>query len=188
MQVRRLATVLAVFTLLLAACGDDDDGDAGGTDSSVDDAPSDDDTADDDAPSDDDLEDSIDDLVEGLEDTQAAQGGGSATLTVGDMTYTFDSVLCAFGEEMIGQEGAEFVLSSIQDGTQLYASVDSFGHSVSLDDIEDFENPSVSLSSDFGAGEFIVIDGKNISGDAGFVDGTTDSFDTTPGSFTATCP
>ena len=130
--------------------------------------------------------DAIDDLVDELEETQAAQGGGSASLTVADQTYTFDSVLCAFGPEEIGQEGAEFVLSALQDGTQLYFSIDSFGHSVSLDDIEDFENPSVGWSS-VGDG-FIQLDGKSVSGEAGFIDSTTDTFEEQPGSFEATCP
>lgn len=129
---------------------------------------------------------SVDDLVDELTETQAEQGGGSASLTVGDQTYEFDSVLCAFGEDEIGQEGAEFVLSAIADGTQFYVSIDSFGHSVSLDDIEDFENPSVSLASQ--GDDFIEIDGRSASGDAEFLDGTSEGFDTQPGSFEATCP
>jgi hypothetical protein len=107
---------------------------------------------------------------------------------VGDMTYTFDSVLCAFGEDQIGQEGAEFNLSSIQEGMQMYASIDSFGHSVSLDDIVNFEDPSVSLESARGGADFIVVDGKNITAETEFVDGTVDDFVTIPGTFTATCP
>ncbi len=137
-------------------------------------------------------EDLATDLAEGLADDltglQESQGGGSATLTVGDQSWTFDSVLCAFGEEMIGQEGAEFNLSSIQDGMQMYATIDSFGHSVSLDDIVDFANPSVSLSSGFGSDDFIVLDGKNVTAEVGFLDGTTDDFNEIPGTFTATCP
>jgi hypothetical protein len=131
-------------------------------------------------------EEAIDDLAEAVEERQAAEGGGSASFTVGDQSYTFESVLCAFGPEEIGQEGAEFVLSSIQDGTQFYMSIDSFGHSVSLDDIEDFENPSVSWSSQ-GDG-FIQLDGRSASGEADFLDGTTESFEGQPGSFEATCP
>ncbi len=129
----------------------------------------------------------IEDMVDDLEDVQASQGGGSATLIVGDQEWTFESVLCAFGEDMIGQEGAVFNLSSIQDGMQLYASIDSYGHSLSLDDIEDFENPSVSLGV-IGGGEFITLDGKMVSADAEFVDGTSDSMETVPGTFEATCP
>jgi len=133
-----------------------------------------------------DFEASIDELTENLEDQQQAQGGGSATLTVGDQTWTFAPVLCAFGEEIIGQPGAVFNLSSIQDGMQMYASVDSFGNSISLDDIENFESPSVNLSV-FGDA-VISIDGKNISGEGEFIDGTSGDFSATAGTFSATCP
>lgn len=200
-----LFAILAALALFLSACGDDGDssteasGDDGGTADSADDSSSDDsasdDSASDDSASDDsasgdggdgDLEDAIDGMVEGLEDLQESQGGGSATLRVGDQEWTFSPVLCAFGEEEIGQEGAEFVLSSIQDGMQMYASIDSFGHSVSLDDVSDFENPSVGLSA-FGD-ITIAVDGKNISAEGEFRDSTTDSFDSIPGTFSATCP
>ena len=133
-----------------------------------------------------DAEQMAEDMAEGLEAQQAAEGGGSATLTVGDRTWTFDRVLCAIGEEETGQEGAEFVLSSIQDGLQFYVSIDSFGHSVSLNDIEDFENPSIALTSEFGGEEFIQLDGKNVSGEMRMVqdDGTGGE----PASFEGTCP
>ena len=96
-------------------------------------------------------------------------------------------MLCAFGPDEIGQEGAEFVLSSIQDGIQMYVSIDAFGHSVSINDIEDFQNPSVSLES-FDREEIISIDGKSFSGSVEFIDNTTESFETVPGSFSGTCP
>lgn len=140
-------------------------------------------------------EELAEDLTESLENQQAAQGGGSATLTVGDETWNFDSVLCAFGEEQIGQEGAEFVLSSIQDGLQLYASVDSFGHSVSLNDINDFENPSVSLTADKfsasmagGSAEFVTLDGTRVEATAPFLDDTSDGMETVEGTLQADCP
>jgi len=132
-------------------------------------------------------EDAFDDLADSLEDAQRASGGGSMTLTVGDQSWTFGPVLCAFGPDEIGQEGAEFVLSSIQDGIQMYVSIDAFGHSVSIKDIEDFQNPSVSLES-FDREEIISIDGKSFSGSAEFIDNTTESFETVPGSFSGTCP
>lgn len=176
---KKLVMVCAVFALLVAACGgDDDDGSvSSGNDGSID------------VDAEDFIEDpegAAEELAEQIEERQEAVGGGSATLTVGDETWTFTSVLCAFGEDEIGQEGAEFVLSSIQDGTQMYASIDSFGHSVSLDDIQDFENPSVSLSA-FG-GEFIEVDGKSIRAEADFADNTSDDFEMISGVFEATCP
>lgn len=133
-----------------------------------------------------DAEEMAEDMADGLEAQQEAEGGGSATLTAGDQTWTFDSVLCAFGEEEIGQEGAEFVLSSIQDGLQFYISIDDFGQFVSINDIEDFENPSVALYNDGAAEEFITLDGKNVSGEVTLIDenggGEVES------SFEGTCP
>lgn len=109
-------------------------------------------------------EDLADDLVDDLESAQEAMGGGSATLTFDGQTWEFDSVLCAIGEEQTGQEGAEFVLSALQDGLQLYVSVDSFGHSVTLDDVENFADPSVALASRED-GDFLQIDGTDVSAD-----------------------
>lgn len=189
-----LIALVAALALLLAACGDDGDDsstavdadDATSTDTDGDDAGDDGMDTDGDDAGDEGLEESIDGMVDDLEDLQDSQGGGSATLRIGEQEWTFAPVLCAFGEEQIGQEGAEFVLSSIQDGAQMYATIDSFGHSVSLDDVENFEDPSVGYSS---FGDFtLTVDGKNASGEGEFMDTTTDSFETVAGSFTATCP
>ena len=124
-------------------------------------------------------------IVEDVEAVQEALGGGGFTITVGDQTWVFDRVLCAFGEEEIGQEGAEFVLSAIQDGLQAYLSIDTFGYGASIDDIEDFANPSVGFSN-FGSAE-INLDGKNVSGSASFFDSVGDAGEV-PGTFEGTCP
>ncbi len=184
----RMLAPVGVAALLAASCGSDDEPAAVG-DASVDEATDAVDEAVDTAESGDLPEDAVEfaeGQVDALEEVQEQQGGGSARLVVGDDEWTFDSVLCAFGEEQIGQEGAEFVLSSIQDGLQVYVSIDSFGHSISLDDIEDFENPSVSLSSD--GDDFIIVDGKSVSAAAEFTDFAGDDLATTPGTFEATCP
>jgi hypothetical protein len=206
MNLRTIA-ISILFLLAAAACGGSDDdaslsGVASTSDSQSADTATDRQDTDntDAAPVEDlvDTEDAVDDAIESgeefaedlvgsLEDAQDAGGGGSMTLTVGDQSWTYSPVLCAFGPEEIGQEGAEFVLSSIQDGKQMYVSIDVFGHSVSLNDVEDFENPSVSLGS-FGGEEFISLDGKSFSGSAEFLDDTTDSFETIPGTFSGTCP
>jgi len=176
MRVIKLGMMFVVLAMIAVACGGTD----GGGDVPEVTAPSVEDLIED-------PEQAVTDLADDLESTQQAVGGGSATLTVADQTWSFNSVLCAFGEDEIGQEGAVFVLSSIQDGMQFYVSIDSFGHSVSLDDISDFQNPSVSLEAR-GPGEFINLNGKNASGTGGFVDGTSDDFAETEGTFDATCP
>lgn len=183
---RRWLTVLIVIVLALAACSGDNGTSSGGETTSTLDAASDTPAA----PTEDEVADSAqdlaDDLAADLEEQQAAQGGGSATLVVGDQQWTFQSVLCAIGEEQTGQEGAEFVLSSIQDGLQMYASIDSFGHSVSLNDIQDFENPSVAISWLGQSG--IIVDGNEVTAEVEMIDETSDSFETVAGTFTATCP
>lgn len=194
-----LFALLVIMTMVMAACGGGEE--AGGetptTLASVGEGSGSDDPAD--LPTEEEAleqaEDLAEDLTESLEEQQEAIGGGGATLTVGDATWMFDSVLCAFGPEEIGQEGAEFVLSSLQEGLQLYVSIDSFGHSVSLDDVADFQNPSVSLSAEKftaalngGPEEFVEVNGKEITSTALFVDGTTDDLEPIEGTLVATCP
>lgn len=197
----RMIALLAILALVLAACGGDEGTTGAATTDSLgeeleealeDDTPEelpDPETVEEEA------QEMADEMAEDLEDLQEAEGGGSATLTVGGETWEFDSVLCAFGPDEIGQEGAEFVLSALQDGLQLYVSIDSFGHSVTLDDIQDFENPSVGLSADpFTAQflgnpeEFIEVDGRDVSAEVAFDDTTTDDIEGTEGTLTATCP
>lgn len=180
----RTPAAAAALVMLLAACGGgaDDDGAAPADDAAAEVSAAVDDFAS--ATSAEELEDAAADMAD---DLGAQQSGGSATLTVGDQAWTFDGALCAFGEDETGQEGAEFVLSSIGDGLQFYLSIDSFGHSASINDIENFEDPSVSLTAE-DSGEFIQVEGKSISGEADFVDYTTDSLDTVAGSFEASCP
>lgn len=183
----RAASLAAAILLVATACGGSDDADGGAeaAPTSTVDSP-----ADSESP-----EEFAEGLAESLEGLQESEGGGSATLEVGEQTWTFDKLLCAFGPDQIGDPDAEFVLSSIQDGLQLYVSVDGFGHSVSLNDITDFENPSVDLSADsFTAemsgepAEFVVVSGKDISATAGFIDGQSDGLDAVEGTLVATCP
>ncbi len=171
--------LVAALMLVAASCGTDDAEDAveAETDDVAEATESDEEQS---------AVDAVDDLVDELEEQQEAEGGGSASLTVGGQTYTFDGVLCAIGEEETGQVDAVFVLSAIANGTQLYFSIDQFGHSVSLNDIEDFENPSVSWDSR--GEEFIQLDGRSASGEVGFVDDTAEGQDTQPGTFEGTCP
>ena len=135
----------------------------------------------------DDAQEMADEMAEDLEERQEAVGGGGATVTIDGETWEFDSILCAFGEEEIGQEGAELVVSA--DGLQFYVSIDSFGESIDLNDIEDFENPSVAWSAfEMGPDEVeIEQDGKQVTGSSDAfrseVTGTQAS-----GSFEATCP
>lgn len=187
MHAIRIPAAAAALVLFLTACGGDSDDDAAAVDgvraevsAAVDDFAS--------ADTAEELEAAASDAAEGFsemaDDLESQQTGGSATLAVGDQTWTFDGALCAFGEEEIGQEGAEFVLSSIGDGLQFYLTIDSFGHSASINDVENFEDPSVSWESETDG--FITLSGKDVSGETSFID--YDTMETADGSFEATCP
>jgi hypothetical protein len=209
-SVLRLLFAVLCVSLVAAACGgDDDDTSAGdnaddtaeGDGAEGDGAEGDGDASEDGASEDgadgssegptgdEDLDDFIEEQRQAVEDAIESQGGGGASLTVGGETYTFDAVVCAFGPEEIGQEGAELVVTGIADGLQLYVSIDSFGHSVDLQDIEDFENQRVSLSAlpFLNSEEFIQVDDKNVTAEASFIDDTSDGAQV-DGTLEATCP
>jgi hypothetical protein len=138
-------------------------------------------------------------------------GAGSATLTIGDETWDFAGFMCAFGHE--GTQSAVYSFSSNSFGThstgarvQMQANIrdesgqgryegDGIVYEISLDDIDDFENPSVSWSSSnselfpgAGSGEAVVqIDGKHVTAQGKFDDGRTDETEMVPGTLDGTC-
>ena len=209
-MLKRHMCALVTTVLIVGACGSDSDGDdsAAADEVSADDAAG----AESEAPDAQEVEDAVDDatadavadaeaaaeeIVDGLEEVQESQGGGGATFTANGQTWEFPSVLCAFGEDEIGQPGGVFNLSAIDDGLQLYVSIDDSGaaHSLSLNDIEDFENPSVSLSIDtFIVGvvgappEFLTLDGKQVTADVMMIDDITNLPTAEPAQLSATCP
>ncbi len=192
---KRHFCVLVTGILIIGACGSDSDG--GDSSAPAETSTGNADVTESDLPEAQDAEAVADDLADDLEAVQESEGGGGATFTANGQTWEFSSVLCAFGEDQIGQPGAVFNLSAIADGLQLYASIDDSGasHSLSLNDIEDFENPSVSLSVDsFVAGtvgapaEFLTLDGKQVSTDVPMLDDTTNQPTAGNAQFSATCP
>ena len=134
-------------------------------------------------------------------------GAGSATLTIGDESWSFDDIFCAFSPEEAGNARVSFFVSSFGESatgarTQLDATIqdpaqegrydgENVIKTVSLNDVEDFENPSVDWSSisGFSIAELdFQVDGKNVAVSAAFNDGTTDDIETVPGTLVATCP
>jgi hypothetical protein len=129
------------------------------------------------------------------------QGGGdpgSATLTVGDTTYEFDEYLCAFGYSSTESDIFSFSSNSfgMVDGVrvqmQLNVLDDSGGDQltgegtrpeIDIDDIEDFENPSISIVSVELVASF---DGDSVTAEGTFRDEVAGA-DGIAGSFEGTC-
>jgi hypothetical protein len=191
---------------LLAACGDDDDTENGDEVQPAATTATADDGDDSNANGDDE-----DDSDGGDDNGQGGGGGGTATLIVGDETYEFTDVLCAFSAEEAQNPDFPFNLSAFGESatgarTQLTADIydpsgeertegEGVTHSITLNDIEDFENPSVGWSAPASfeltgsADPFLQIDGKNVSGESTFDDTLTDDvIEEEPGSLEATCP
>ena len=134
-----------------------------------------------------------------------AQNSGSATLIIGGETWEFDSFSCAFGHD--ATQSNIFSFSSDSRGVhstgarvQMQANIedetgqgrfdgDGVIYEVFIDDIDDFENPSVSWRSFSGSGgeTVITIDGDNLTAEGLFDDGLTDALETVPGTLAATC-
>ncbi|NNE72900.1 MAG: hypothetical protein HKN26_04490 [Acidimicrobiales bacterium] len=128
-----------------------------------------------------------------------AEGSGQATLTIGDETWEFEGFVCAVG--YANTESDLFSLSTNafgvhSDGTrlQMQASIDDdsgqdrlsgegLGHTVSLDDIEDFENPVVSWEMIADSG--ITLDGTSLTAEGTFRDFGTGA--EAPGRLDADC-
>jgi len=121
------------------------------------------------------------------------------------MTFTFDNYYCRTGE---GTGNARVSFSSGAFGetdghrTQLDASIQDKNEtgamegegtiqSVTLNDVEDFENPVVAyeaVSGFIGAPDFtIMVDGNHVTAEAMFDDSTTDEIETIAGTLDATC-
>ena len=103
---------------------------------------------------------------------------------------------CADGSDQTGSDEYDFSLSAIQDGLQLSvdraADTGQYGDGVQLDDITNFEDPSVSWSAPPlgtpGGEPFVEVDGKEVRADASFGDGTDPTAAPVAGSLEATCP
>lgn len=199
MRLRYLLAPIAVLALAFAftACGGSDDDDNGGDDGGNQ-------PADTTAPAD--TGDNSGD--DGGNDGGNNGGGSAATLTIGNESWEFASVFCAFSTEETQQQNVPFTVSGFTTSStgaraQMDASiVDLTGLgdmspenlTVTLDDVEDFENPSVSWADNSleifgGSTPELNIDGKNVTINAVFDDNLTeDETEAIPGTLVASCP
>lgn len=136
-------------------------------------------------------------------------GSGTGTLTIGDETWEVTGIGCVFSAEEARNPDFPFNLSGFTQSSagaraQVSADIydpsgeerhegDGVSHNITIDDVEDFENPSVSWESLGGlasGGEpaVLTINGKSITGQGLFDDGTTDELEKVPGTLEVRCP
>ena len=136
-------------------------------------------------------------------------GSGSAVLMIGEMVFEGTNVICVCSAEEAGSPDFPFNLSAFGESptgarAQLVADIydptgqerlsgDGVVHTISFNDIENFTDPTVAWETvegplADGAMTVITIDGKQISGQGAFDDGTTDDIETVPGTLEVTCP
>ena len=211
------AAMLLLFGVLIAACSSDSDDAGNGGAGSETTEPADDGDGDSDAtePADGGAGDS--DATEPADDGDGdggSSGSGSATLTVGDESWSFDVTACAFPNEESGSGQISFRMSGVgetDDGVavQLQATIqdiqgegryegDGVIHIVQMNDMKDAGDSfseavalgwisSVEIFD--GLERVIKVDGKNVVADTTFDDMlTTSDFEDVPGTLVAACP
>lgn len=193
MSLRKLSTVLVVLTLATGACGGDDAVSSGSADATT-------------TVPDDDEPDSTGTADVAAESTtpppattsptgSASDESGSATLTIGDETWSFDRV--EFCGKPASPDTSSFVLIAKLEDWQLIAEViDGTGaqrlEGDAVYDTISFQNnrdPTLSWLANLEAAEvkFMVIDGPSVTASTTF-DAVTGLSDDTPGTLEAICP
>lgn len=130
-----------------------------------------------------------------------AVSSGNATLTIGDSTWEFDSFGCAFGHEATQSDVYSFSSNSFGEHegarVQMQANIrdttgqgrfegDDLDFEVFINDIDDFENPSIDW--DLESADSFTIDGDTVTVQGTFDDGLTETEqEAAPGSLEATC-
>jgi len=132
---------------------------------------------------------------------QSRADPGRATLTIGDQVWEFDGFLCAFGHENTQSSTFSFTTDSrgefdgvrvqmqatiADDSSQGRFEGSGTTHRIDMDDISDFENPSIGWAMrDPGT---IQIDGNDVTAEGPFDDQLTPiEREAIPGSLDARC-
>jgi len=180
---KRLAIALALV-LIIAACGGSNPASEPESDEAP--APTAGATQDTQAPADDPEpeEEPAEEPPEESAEEPAPGGDIAITLTIGDETWEFPGSLCAFYNAPAGDAGSEWNVSYTQDGLQVYAAADSFGKLLSVADIENGGNPTVSWEAAHDEVD-ITVDGNDISATGTFTDNVNGG--TIEGTFEAHC-
>lgn len=92
---------------------------------------------------------------------------GGATLTIGDTTWRFPDAVCLFGDDA-AQVEADFAMSAVADGYEIYVSSGDDGDVITIDDIGDAAAEPVSMTT-VQTSSFVRVTGRTASATAGFV-------------------
>ena len=136
-----------------------------------------------------------------ISEAMPAGAPGSATLTIGAATWEFDSFGCAFGHEATQSDVYSFSSNSFGEHegarVQMQANIrDTTGqgrfegedlrYEVFINDIDDFENPSIDWEME--SADSFVIDGDEVTVSGSFDDELTEmDQETVSGTLEATC-
>lgn len=126
-----------------------------------------------------------------VDDAGDRAGSGRATVVIGDETWEFDQVTCAFGEEETGVEGAVVNFSARNGSLSLYLAAEADGNYIELSDLDDLENGVNHTTMGVGAPNPVIeVVDRSISSEAGFYsyDDTGGEVGPVDGTVTATCP
>ena len=124
---------------------------------------------------------------------ESAESGVAATFTVGEESWDFERVLCAFGPEKTEVETTTFTMLASKDGISVNASIDErFGHVMSLQQTGRDDGPLVLWEAGgpgpqarAEAGDLIQLDGERVTASGTFVDPETG--ESAEGTFTGEC-
>jgi predicted small secreted protein len=126
----------------------------------------------------------VENTVRDVSEGEAEDLAGSATLTIGDRTWTFSGVACLF-DDAAAQVDAAFALSSVVDGSELYAQISAGGHVITIVDVAR-QGGGISLTTT-GGGRFIRVSGNSVSATADFVPVENPSAPAVSGTLRAEC-
>lgn len=105
----------------------------------------------------------------------------AASITIGDQSWSFADVTCTIDGDIVD-------VTAGGDGLQLHVGTTD-GHVASLHDLDDPEDPDVAYEAAWDSGEFVTVEGQQVSGSVEFFDAHSESMETTwPGTFHVTCP
>jgi hypothetical protein len=117
-------------------------------------------------------------------------GSGAATLTIADRTWEFDGFQCAFESSELLNEGTTLGtnLFGEVDGARIQMQIDVYDDGTAqfnMDDIDDFENPSVSYleTTDIA----VTVEGNTVRAEGDVTDEASGSFEIVPMTFEGEC-